>query len=159
MFNILCRHLLVCPIKWNNIQIFYFNGMNVANHWHVAGRGICHLWLPCLEMDCYFESAIFTNMRYGAIIDSQINAYIRYRFNKETNPICSCLLCDLNDAIYLVPCIFLLSSMLICKSSDISHIHVNLHGGNILVCIALFVYSGQRPTTFNYIMLYMYTYW
>ena len=21
--------------------------MNVAKHWHVAGRGICHLWLPC----------------------------------------------------------------------------------------------------------------
>ena len=30
-----------------NIKIFYFNGVNVAKHWHVAGRGICHLWLPC----------------------------------------------------------------------------------------------------------------
>ena len=26
-----------------NIKIFYFNGVNVAKHWHVAGRGICHL--------------------------------------------------------------------------------------------------------------------
>ena len=26
-----------------NINIFYFNGVNVAKHWHVAGRGICHL--------------------------------------------------------------------------------------------------------------------
>ena len=26
-----------------NIQVFYLNGMNVAKHWHVAGRGICHL--------------------------------------------------------------------------------------------------------------------
>ena len=33
-----------------NIKIFYFNGVNVAKHWHVAGRGICHLWLPCLCM-------------------------------------------------------------------------------------------------------------
>ena len=32
-----------------NIKIFYFNGVNVAKHWHVAGWGICHLWLPC----CY----------------------------------------------------------------------------------------------------------
>ena len=31
-----------------NIKIFDFNGVNVAKHWHVAGRGICHLWLPCL---------------------------------------------------------------------------------------------------------------
>ena len=30
-----------------NIKIFDFNGVNVAKHWHVAGRGICHLWLPC----------------------------------------------------------------------------------------------------------------
>ena len=30
-----------------NINIFDFNGVNVAKHWHVAGRGICHLWLPC----------------------------------------------------------------------------------------------------------------
>ena len=22
---------------------FDFNGLNVAKHWHVAGRGICHL--------------------------------------------------------------------------------------------------------------------
>ena len=29
------------------IKIFDFNGVNVAKHWHVAGRGICHLWLPC----------------------------------------------------------------------------------------------------------------
>ena len=28
-----------------NIKIFDFNGVNI--HWHVAGRGICHLWLPC----------------------------------------------------------------------------------------------------------------
>ena len=27
----------------NNIKIFYFNGVNVAKHWHLAGRGICHL--------------------------------------------------------------------------------------------------------------------
>ena len=26
-----------------NIKIFYFNGVNVAKHWHVAGPGICHL--------------------------------------------------------------------------------------------------------------------
>ena len=26
-----------------NIKIFDFNGVNVAKHWHVAGRGICHL--------------------------------------------------------------------------------------------------------------------
>ena len=26
---------------------FDFNGVNVAKHWHVAGRGSCHLWLPC----------------------------------------------------------------------------------------------------------------
>ena len=25
----------------------FFNGGNVAKHWNVAGRGICHLWLPC----------------------------------------------------------------------------------------------------------------
>ena len=31
-----------------NIKIFDFDGVNVAKHWHVAGRGICHLWLPCL---------------------------------------------------------------------------------------------------------------
>ena len=24
-----------------NIKIVYFNGVNVAKHWHVAGRGIC----------------------------------------------------------------------------------------------------------------------
>ena len=33
-----------------NINIFYFNGVNVAKHWHVAERGICHLWLPCWGM-------------------------------------------------------------------------------------------------------------
>ena len=33
-----------------NINIFDFNGVNVAKHWHVAGRGICHLWLPCYMM-------------------------------------------------------------------------------------------------------------
>ena len=32
-----------------NIKFFYFNGVNVAKHCHVAGRGICHLWLPCLS--------------------------------------------------------------------------------------------------------------
>ena len=26
-----------------NIKTFYFNVVNVAKHWHVAGRGICHL--------------------------------------------------------------------------------------------------------------------
>ena len=26
-----------------NIKIFDFNGVNVVKHWHVAGRGICHL--------------------------------------------------------------------------------------------------------------------
>ena len=26
-----------------NINIFDFNRVNVAKHWHVAGRGICHL--------------------------------------------------------------------------------------------------------------------
>ena len=26
-----------------NMKIFDFNGVNVAKHWHVAGRGICHL--------------------------------------------------------------------------------------------------------------------
>ena len=26
-----------------NIKSFDFNGVNVAKHWHVAGRGICHL--------------------------------------------------------------------------------------------------------------------
>ena len=25
------------------IQIVYVNGVNVAKHWHVTGRGICHL--------------------------------------------------------------------------------------------------------------------
>ena len=29
--------------------------MNVAKHWHVAGRGICHLWLPCFTMVCYVK--------------------------------------------------------------------------------------------------------
>ena len=33
-----------------NIKIFDFNGVNVAKHWHVAGRGICHLWLPCCTL-------------------------------------------------------------------------------------------------------------
>ena len=33
-----------------NINIFDFNGVNVAKHWHVAGRGICHLWLPCFRL-------------------------------------------------------------------------------------------------------------
>ena len=33
-----------------NINIFDFNGVNVAKHWHVAGRGICHLWLPCFNL-------------------------------------------------------------------------------------------------------------
>ena len=28
-------------------------GVNVAKHWHVAGRGICHLWLPCLLWEAY----------------------------------------------------------------------------------------------------------
>ena len=28
-----------------NIKILDFNGVNVARQWHVAGRGICHLWL------------------------------------------------------------------------------------------------------------------
>ena len=31
----------------NNIKIFDFNGVNVGKHCHVAGQGICHLWLPC----------------------------------------------------------------------------------------------------------------
>ena len=26
-----------------NIKIFDFNGVNVAKHWHVTRRGICHL--------------------------------------------------------------------------------------------------------------------
>ena len=26
-----------------NIKILYFNGVNIAKHWHMAGRGICHL--------------------------------------------------------------------------------------------------------------------
>ena len=30
-----------------NIKIFDFNGVNIAKHWHVAGRGICHHRLPC----------------------------------------------------------------------------------------------------------------
>ena len=33
-----------------NIKIFDFNGVNVAKHWHVVGRGICHLWLPCYTL-------------------------------------------------------------------------------------------------------------
>ena len=56
MFNIFYRHLFACPMKWNNIQIFYFNGVNVANHWHVAGRGICHLWLPCWMLRSIFNN-------------------------------------------------------------------------------------------------------
>ena len=24
--------------SWKNIKIFYFNGVNVAKHWHVAGE-------------------------------------------------------------------------------------------------------------------------
>ena len=31
-----------------NIQILYFNGVNVAKHWYLAGRGICHLISDCL---------------------------------------------------------------------------------------------------------------
>ena len=33
-----------------NITIFDFNGVNGAKHWHVAARGICHLWLPCFHL-------------------------------------------------------------------------------------------------------------
>ena len=32
-----------------NIKSCDFNGVDVAKHWHVAGRGICHLWLPCFN--------------------------------------------------------------------------------------------------------------
>ena len=37
-----------------NIKIFYFNRVNVGNHWHVAGWGISHLWLPCYSCDWFF---------------------------------------------------------------------------------------------------------
>ena len=40
-----------------NIKFFYFNGVNVAKHWHVAGRCICHLWLPCYDMKYLFKIA------------------------------------------------------------------------------------------------------
>ena len=47
-----------------NIQIFDFNGVNVAKHWHVTGRGICHLWLPCYYCSalhvCIYEEYILS---------------------------------------------------------------------------------------------------
>ena len=45
-----------------NIKIFDFNGVNVAKHWHVAGRGICHLRLPCLKMVLIWELETETEM-------------------------------------------------------------------------------------------------
>ena len=69
-----------------NIKIFYFNGVNVAKHWHVAGevfaisdylvvacfmwfifclflacggRGICHLWLPVVACFMWFIFCLF----------------------------------------------------------------------------------------------------
>ena len=41
----------------NNIKIFYFNGMNVAKHWHVAGE-VCHLWLPCSYLSLILKTSI-----------------------------------------------------------------------------------------------------
>ena len=54
-------------------KIVYFNGLNVAKHWHLAGRGICHLWLPCCKynMDIYIYIYIY------------IHIYIPLNFNKS----------------------------------------------------------------------------
>ena len=58
-----------------NIKIFDFNGVNVAKHWHVAGRGICHLWMPCCYCYCSFGrfpelslTMTSTAMRYNSVL-------------------------------------------------------------------------------------------
>ena len=42
--------LSVCQIWWRSRIIAHY-WVNVAKHWHVVGRGICHLWLHCFP--CY----------------------------------------------------------------------------------------------------------
>ena len=50
-------------------------------HWHVAGRGICHLWLPCLyclllvSTDCrYFHTGKYEPNDAGAKISTTVKS-------------------------------------------------------------------------------------
>ena len=66
-----------------NINILYFNGVNVAKHWHVAGRGICHLWLPCCQCNWWWFIAtvsVYINMTMGVWYQethNEPNAHLR----------------------------------------------------------------------------------
>ena len=46
---------------------FDFNGVNIAKHWHVAGRGICHLCFALLIKLCSAQafSSYFHKMAAG----------------------------------------------------------------------------------------------
>ena len=49
--------------------------MNVAKHWHVAGRGICHLWLPCFY--CFMRKNIYNFIQRLNNIDNEIVKSVR----------------------------------------------------------------------------------
>ena len=72
--------------------------MNVAKHCHVAGRGLCHLWLPCFRM---FSSCTGTVccMRVRLLYSSQVH----------TVPI-SNIACDIEFDLFVFGFIYVKSS-------------------------------------------------
>ena len=56
------------------INFFDFNGVNVAKHWHVAGRGICHLWLSCCSCFCLIWNISGTYL--GEKLDKYSHIYV-----------------------------------------------------------------------------------
>ena len=66
-----------------NIKIFYCNVVNVAKHWHVAGRGICHLWLPCLELQYIYRKLPITRMEIEHFWINEIALFIKCRLSSS----------------------------------------------------------------------------
>ena len=59
-----------------NIKIFYFNRVNVTKHWHVAGRGICHLRLPVYMY--VYVSFTYPDTSHKSIVIDTIHQLTRY---------------------------------------------------------------------------------
>ena len=80
--------------KWRYdffFKTFDFNGVNVANHWHVAGRGICHLWLPYYAWWCTVPRQSYSRKSNGNLIRRHVSLEAfrsELKLFKNNNDIC-----------------------------------------------------------------------
>ena len=65
--------------------------MNVAKHWHGAGRGICHLWLPCLIIPPLLSESLTIKRSVKCSFLPRPEGVARYCFHPVCLSVCVCV--------------------------------------------------------------------